>query len=88
MYQVIWLTRALKSLKRIDQRYQERILVAVRREMSAFPCSRNIKKLNNSEMWRMRVCDYRVLFSIDAGKVKIITIEDVLKRTSTTYKER
>lgn len=85
MYKVVWLTRATKNLRRIDKRYQQRIWQSVGKELTNFPHASHIKRLSGSDTWRMRVGDYRVLFTVDNDEIKIITITDVMRRTSSTY---
>jgi len=42
--------------------------------------------LKDSNLFRLRVGDYRVFFTLDQdGKVQIITLLNVTRRTTTTY---
>ena len=43
------------------------------------PEGTDIKKLKGSELFRLRVGDYRVLYTIDDG-IKVITIENIDNR--------
>lgn len=77
-YQVIISRRAAKNLSKLgqyDRNSVEKILIA----LSINPRPRNAKKLVNSERYRVRVGDYRILYTIDDG-VLIINVVDVVHR--------
>ncbi len=44
-----------------------------------------VKKLADSNLWRIRVGHYRVIYSIDDGK-RLVTVVRVAKRDEDTYK--
>ena len=53
--------------------------------LSAMPDVRNVKALKNHQYgYRLRVSNYRVLFSWD-GAIKIVSIEEVRRRDERTY---
>ena len=47
----------------------------------------DIKKLtdNKDDEYRLRVGNYRVIYTVDGGKPKILTIKSVERRNSNTY---
>ena len=73
---VLWQPKAVKQLKKIvDRTIQERLLAASR-TLADFPGCANVKPLtNHAYTHRLRVGDWRVLFSI----------EEVKKRDDRTY---
>ena len=66
----------LEELKKeLDKKTQERLLRAI----SQLPMGTDIKKLQGLEMYRMRVGDMRVLYTID-DVVMVISIENIDNR--------
>ncbi len=63
-YRVDIRRRAQKQLNRIREDYRERIITAVY-ALSEDPRPRNSRKLQDREGHRLRVGDYRVLFTVD-----------------------
>lgn len=61
--QIRWTDRALKDVARLDRRTRERIVAAL--ESLAVSRQGNIRRLQGtqSEIFRLRVGDWRVLFS-------------------------
>jgi len=85
MMNVIWQPKAVKQLKKIgDHSIQKRILTATRR-LSDYPDCPNIKPLvQHGFTHRLRVGNWRVLFSAFM-EVSIVSIEEVKKRDEHTY---
>lgn len=75
MYKIVFQKAALKFMKKQDKKTQERLLRAI----SQLPMGTDIKKLQGLEMYRMRVGDMRVLYTID-DIVMVISIENVDNR--------
>ncbi|WP_129543386.1 type II toxin-antitoxin system RelE/ParE family toxin [Serratia sp. 1D1416] len=86
MVTVQWTKKATKQLISIDTRYRKAIKEKVGK-LTTFPAVElDIKKLKGSDsQYRMRVGDYRVIFQIENGEPVICTIQEVKRRTSTTY---
>ena len=86
MYQVIYKTKAIKQLKKIQREQATQIREKCRR-LSTFPNCQNIKSLTNHPyQYRLRVGNYRVFFNTGAdGEVYVIHIEEVKKRDENTY---
>ena len=82
MKTIRWHKKAKKQLIRIrNEKIENRIYDAVQ-ELKFFPQSKNVKKLVNRNGYRLRVGNYRVIFTSD---LKIISIEEVKKRDERTY---
>lgn len=78
--QVEYETRAIKDLKAIEPKARERIISKIT-QYAAAPDSQanNIKHLTGSPFYRLRVGDYRVIFSLD-GEITIMTVIRVRHR--------
>lgn len=84
MNSILWSTKALKQLGKIDKPARATILDAAD-ELAAMPATRNVKALTNHQYdYRLRVGNYRVFFNYD-GAVRIVSIEEVKKRDERTY---
>ncbi|MGC6325659.1 type II toxin-antitoxin system RelE family toxin [Pasteurella multocida] len=86
MNQINWTKKAIKQLLSIDQRYVKPIREKVN-ALNAFPDVKlDLKKMSGKDnQYRLRVGDYRVLFEVIDGEPRIINIQTVKHRTSTTY---
>ena len=63
--------RASKDLSKIDKKEAHKILLKIE-TLKDFPDTPNFKKLTNFEPpFRLRVGDYRVLFSVDNGTIRV-----------------
>lgn len=83
MYRIEWTRKALKQLKKIDILFQQKIVIHVG-ELKYWPDCKNVIALKNSNKFRLRVGNYRIIFDIK-DKLKIINIEEVKKRDERTY---
>ncbi|CFQ63725.1 phage protein [Yersinia frederiksenii] len=86
MVKVDWSKKAVKQLLSIDIRYRKAISEKVNK-LTNFPAiDLDIKKLQvGDNQYRMRVGNYRVIFLIVEGTPVICTIQEVKRRTTTTY---
>lgn len=75
MYKIIVEKAAEKFLKKQDGKTQERLLKAIYK----LPEGTDIKKLQGHDLYRLRVGNYRILYTVDDG-MKIITIENIDNR--------
>ena len=77
MYSVIFLEEATKELSQIDPIWQKRILNKIK-ILSADPkiLANNIKKLKGKyqEYYRLRIGDYRVIYSQENDRLLIIIL--------------
>jgi mRNA interferase RelE/StbE len=71
--------RARKDLRRIDQPTRERILRSIARLAQGAELTGDVKRLQGSHEYRLRVGDWRVRFERDDQRL-IITIVRVLPR--------
>lgn len=74
-YKIIFEKAATKFLKKQNAKIQELVLKAI----SNLPNGTDIKKLKGYELYRMRIGDIRVIYSIN-NDVKIINIENINNR--------
>jgi len=72
-FEIIWSNSAIKELKKIDRLIAKRIYDAVGK-LREDPY-RNIKKLTNSNYFRLRVGDYRVIMDINENQLRILVIK-------------
>lgn len=72
-FEIIWSQSALKELKKVDRLIAKRIYDAVGK-LQEEPY-RNIKKLTNSDHFRLRVGDYRVILDINENQLRILVIK-------------
>ena len=74
-YRVIIEKKAEKFIRKQGKKDQERLLKAVYK----LPEGTDMKKLKGSEMFRLRVGNYRILYAINDG-IKVITVENIDNR--------
>jgi mRNA-degrading endonuclease RelE of RelBE toxin-antitoxin system len=77
-----WTGKAFKQLKRIPE--PQRVYQAVQ-DLKLWPDCRNTKKLKDRDEYRLRVGNYRVIFTVIGRTPRIIRIEEVKKRDERTY---
>lgn len=70
-YTVGILSPAKKSLSRLPEQFQTRIARAVLL-LADNPRPLGVVKLTNREAWRIRVGDYRVIYTIDDKQAQIV----------------
>jgi len=80
-------SRASKAIKKAPQKDQ-RLLISALEKMSSAPLDGDCKKLKGytPPLFRHRVGSWRIFFGLDFEN-QIISIFDVLRRTTTTYKK-
>jgi len=80
---VRWTPQAIRDLRRLEQELVERIRAAVR--ALAQEHRGDIRKLQDGDgLWRLRVGDYRVIFSFDDEADEIVVLR--VKPRSSTYR--
>jgi mRNA-degrading endonuclease RelE of RelBE toxin-antitoxin system len=77
-----WHKNAKKHLRRIKNAKVENKIYDAVQELKFFPQCKNVKKLVGRDDYRLRVGDYRVIFTVD---LIIVSIEEVKKRDEHTY---
>jgi mRNA interferase RelE/StbE len=65
---------ALKSLKRLDPPIRGRIEAAID-ALSENPRPRGCKKLTGVDAWRIRVSDWRIVYSIADGALVVVVVK-------------
>lgn len=70
MFQIIYSKKALKFLKKQDKPTQRRITTAI----AKLPLEGDIKKLQGTNGYRLRIGSYRVLFDLNGIIIDIIDI--------------
>ncbi len=82
MHEIKWKKKALKQLRKIKEaRTRETIFDAVG-VLKEFPNCQNVKKVKITEHYRLRVGNWRVIFT---PELEIIFIEEVKRRNEKTY---
>ncbi len=72
-FKIIWDEKAYDSLNKLEPSISRRIFKKVE-EMAENPFSRDIKRLKGSKDFRLRVGDYRVIFSIEGEMITILKV--------------
>lgn len=79
MYDIELTRNATRELRRLNNPILRRLLNAIE-DLKENPRPQGSKKLvNTEELWRIRVGDYRIVYSI-ADEIKIVTITRVAHR--------
>ncbi|OQX20050.1 MAG: addiction module toxin RelE [Desulfobulbaceae bacterium A2] len=74
-YNILWKQSAAKELKRLDRTIISRVTDAVE-ALANDPHPDGCRKLQGAEhLWRIRIGDYRVIYSVDAGVLCIEVIK-------------
>lgn len=74
-YKIEFEKAAQKFLNKQNESQRLRLYKAIYK----LPSGTDIKKLKGYDLYRLRVGDYRILYSID-GEIKVITIENIDNR--------
>lgn len=85
---VFWPKSAEKQLAAIDSRYQERIkekLRAMDDKNAPAPDIKKLKQPASKDHYRLRVGDYRIIFTQFEGISESCYVVAIKRRTSTTY---
>lgn len=74
MYEVILSNRAEKRLTRLPGGEYERVLQSVM-NLAEDPRPRNCQKLRSREGWRIRVGDYRAIYTVDDDAREVLVAD-------------
>lgn len=77
-YQVEFTKGALKQLKKLPKDIKERIDTKIQ-ELAIEPRLNGVKKLQDDDLYRIRVGDYRIVYQID-DNVLLVTVVKVKHR--------
>jgi mRNA interferase RelE/StbE len=72
-FKIVWDEKAYTSLKKLEPIISRRILKKVDGLLEN-PFCKDIKKLKGSNDFRLRVGDYRVIFSIESNTIQILKV--------------
>ena len=70
MFKIVYSKKAVKFLKKQDTSNQKRILTAI----SKLPLEGDIKKLQGTDGYRLRVGNFRILFDVNGTIIDIVDI--------------
>ena len=73
MYNIEWKEHALQDIEKLESSIARRIIKKVG-ELSENPFFKDIKKLKGSGDFRLRIGDYRVIFSIESKIIQILKV--------------
>ena len=81
-YEVFFKNSALKELQSLPQKIQQKVLDAVQLlALNPYTDLLQIKKLKGADaLYRIRIQDYRVIYSIEDLQVKIVIIKVVHRK--------
>lgn len=83
---IVWSKTAEKQFSKIDNRYQKRIKSRLKTMDDDAAPAADIKKLSSSENhYRLRVGDYRVIYTLENQQSQTCRVLSVKRRTTTTY---
>ena len=83
MKQIEWKIKALRQLRKIKNRSEQKKIYKGVGILVNFPHCKNVKKIKTTEMHRLRIGRWRVIFT---DSLEIVTIEEVKPRNERTYK--
>ena len=72
-FKIVWDEKAYDSLNKLEPSISRRIFKKVG-ELSENPFSKDIKRLKRGNDFRLRVGDYRVIFSIEQNTIQILKV--------------
>jgi len=73
IFQIIWDRKAQEDIKKLEGNISFRIIKKIETLKENFN-SADVKRLSNSELFRLRIGDYRVLFEIQKDIIIILKI--------------
>ena len=73
MFNIEWKENAIKELAKLEKNVSTRIYKKVNSLKENFN-STDIKRMQNSDLFRLRLGDYRILFEIKANTITILKI--------------
>jgi len=72
-FKIVWDEKAYDSLNKLEPIISRRILKKVF-ELSENPFSKDVKRLKGSDDFRLRIGDYRIIFSIESNIIQILKV--------------
>ena len=79
--QIEWATKAVKDMRHLTTQDRERVVAKIER-YAADPTSfaNQVSRLTGSEHRRMRVGNYRVIFTVESDKIAVMVVLRVRHR--------
>lgn len=73
-YKIVYKTSAERSFSKLPKDVQKRLFLAIQR-LAIDPRPPGVKKLQSAfDLYRIRVGDYRVVYTIQDGELKILVV--------------
>jgi len=82
MKRVRWKQKALRQLRKIKDKRERLAVYNAVGELANFPQCENVRKIKTTDLYRLRVGKWRVIFT---PAIEIVTIEEVKRRNERTY---
>ena len=83
MKKIEWKQKALRQLRKIKNRSDQQKIYKNVCKLENYPQCKNVKKIKTTNLYRLRIGNWRVFFTED---LEIVTIEEVKPRNERTYK--
>ena len=74
VYRIAYLPDAAKAIRKLDAKVRARLLDAIGK-LAANPRPPGVKKLQGVEAYRIRVGDYRVIYSVADGELLVLVFK-------------
>ena len=74
MYKILFTSKARKQINNLPRPVAKRIVEKIQ-DLAEDPFSRDIKKLVDIPLYRLRVGDYRIIFDIKADELVILVVK-------------
>jgi mRNA interferase RelE/StbE len=85
IYEIKLRSAAQKQLDSINDKDYETLAKAVS-SLAENPKPRGVKKMADSQLWRVRVKKYRIVYTVDNKNKEVIVVR-VVRRSEDTYKD-
>ena len=73
-YEIELSRTATKALKKLPKQVSARIFEQIRK-LALNPRPNGVKKLTGHSLYRIRVCEYRVIYDIHDGKLTVLIVD-------------
>ncbi|NVL90618.1 MAG: hypothetical protein HWN69_06420 [Desulfobacterales bacterium] len=84
MYKIEWQPKAFRQLNKVRERKTRVMIFNAVDKLQNWPDCRNVKAVQSTGGYRLRVGNWRILFDVKTA-LEIIEIEEVKKRNERTY---
>jgi mRNA interferase RelE/StbE len=73
-FQIIFSSPAERAIERLPRDMQRRVLAKVK-SLAQNPWPAGFLKLTGAEAYRVRVGDYRIIYSVDGGRLIVLVLD-------------